>query len=66
MRGEGLDRPDVGDDIDQSTADFCRTIGVGSMARCTVLTENRKGACGHQHEETKSHHKTPPNSGEND
>src|SRR6516225_10096391 len=31
----------------------------GSMARCTVLTENRKGACGHQHEETKSHHKTP-------
>ena len=37
VRRECLDRPDVGDDIDQRAADFGSTVGMGAMAQSAAL-----------------------------
>src|SRR5215813_11199206 len=66
MRRKGFNRPDIGDDIDERTADFCRTIGISAMTRCAALSEKRKGTCRNQHKETKGGDQTPPDGREDD
>src|ERR1700731_4625398 len=57
--GECLDRPDVGDDIDQRAANFGGTVGIAAVARGAAPAEQGKGADRQQHEQSERDYKMP-------
>src|SRR5467141_3505286 len=59
VRGECLDRPDVGDNIDQRAADFGSTVGIGTMARSAAPAQKGKGADRQQHEHSQRGYELP-------